>query len=284
MYKSQCLMKMEGGLSVQEVGIVNDKEVLLRVACVGLCRTDILVANGGIRPGKMPLILGHEFSAYVVEDKTGQFAAGSLVGVNPLIEGRFMGLDIDGAISEYVSVRASSVVATELKNKKVVAYLEPVAASMAVIKAVENASILILGKNRIAQLTHDILVSMNYSVELADVSESVKEVHYDYVIETVFSQECVDKALRALKPGGTFVIKSRSRTGVNFYSHELVHKELNIKCVNYYDFDLSMRWLEENEKLVLPLLGQEYSLLNWQAAFDEALGGEQKKIFINLEK
>lgn len=58
-------------------------EVLLRVAACGVCRTDLHVADGELADPKLPLILGHEIVATIVETGAGVegFARGERVGV-----------------------------------------------------------------------------------------------------------------------------------------------------------------------------------------------------------
>src|SRR5579871_4787213 len=56
-------------------------QVLLRVAACGVCRTDLHVLRGELTHPKLPLILGHEIVGTVVENASGRFRTGELVGV-----------------------------------------------------------------------------------------------------------------------------------------------------------------------------------------------------------
>ena len=58
-------------------------EVLLRVHACGVCRTDLHVVDGELEHPKLPLVLGHEIVATVLENGTGaaRFATGTRVGV-----------------------------------------------------------------------------------------------------------------------------------------------------------------------------------------------------------
>jgi propanol-preferring alcohol dehydrogenase len=56
-------------------------QVLLRVAACGVCRTDLHVLRGELTHPKLPLILGHEIVGTVVENSSGHFRPGELVGV-----------------------------------------------------------------------------------------------------------------------------------------------------------------------------------------------------------
>jgi L-iditol 2-dehydrogenase len=105
-------------------------EVLLKVAAVGVCGSDIprLLIKGA---HKMPLICGHEFSGHIVEIGEGVegFAMGELVAVPPMLPcGRcdqcqrgqysrcrdydYFGSRRDGAYAEYVAVPVSNLLKT----------------------------------------------------------------------------------------------------------------------------------------------------------------------------
>jgi threonine dehydrogenase-like Zn-dependent dehydrogenase len=66
---------------------VTDGAVVVRVAAVGLCGTDLLAwrLRRGAPSQAHPLVLGHEVSGVVVLDPTGTWAAGTLVLVDPAI-------------------------------------------------------------------------------------------------------------------------------------------------------------------------------------------------------
>lgn len=282
--KMKALMKTPHGIEYKEVLLNDSHDVLLKVSTVGLCRTDLLVAQGKI--GTLEnIILGHEFSAQVVRDKTGVLKEGQWVGVNPLYARSFMGLDFDGAICEYISVPFDKVIPTQSTDARLIAYLEPLAASMAVLKALpenQDVRLAVVGKNRIAMLTVIVLESMGYKVEVLDEKENFGEEVYDFIVETVFTQEVIHKMCVALKDSGTLIVKSRRQFPEGVTAALMVAKELTFRSVNYYDFHKAMRWLENNEKSVKPLLGDVYNVNSWQEAFDAAQSGEQKKIFIQI--
>lgn len=58
-------------------------EVLIRVRCCGVCRTDLHVIEGELAPKRSPLIPGHEVVGEIEKlgEKAGRFAVGSRVGV-----------------------------------------------------------------------------------------------------------------------------------------------------------------------------------------------------------
>ena len=94
-------------------------QVLLRVAACGVCRTDLHVFRGELTHPKLPLILGHEIVGTVVENASGRFRPGELVGVpwlgwtdgtcaycragqeNLCDHALFTGYTLDGGYAEY---------------------------------------------------------------------------------------------------------------------------------------------------------------------------------------
>jgi L-iditol 2-dehydrogenase len=260
--------------------------IKINVKQVGLCRTDLFVASGAIKVAG-DIVLGHEFSGVVLEDSTDQFEIGQSVAVNPFFGiGNFMGLNFDGCLRDIIQVPAQYVikVANNIDFKKA-AYLEPLAASLAVLKACKDKTEkgAIFGKNRIAELTYLIMKTEGYNVEWLDEKLDYEENSFDYVVETLFEESYLNKIIKILKPEGTLVVKSRKQTGVPIISALLVAKELTFRCVNYYDFGKSMDWLSNNSNVVDGLLGESYSINDWEIAFDAANNSEKKKIFINLD-
>jgi propanol-preferring alcohol dehydrogenase len=104
----------EADLPVPEPG---QGELLLEVSACGVCRTDLHVADGELSDPKLPLVLGHQIVARVVEGGE-RFAAGDRVGVpwlgwtcgecrycrrgheNLCDRARFTGYTLDGGYAE----------------------------------------------------------------------------------------------------------------------------------------------------------------------------------------
>jgi propanol-preferring alcohol dehydrogenase len=96
-------------------------QVLIEVAACGVCRTDLHVAEGDLREGKLPVIPGHEIVGRVVETGDGlrQFEQGDRIGVpwlghtcgtcefcssgreNLCDSALFTGYHLDGGYAEY---------------------------------------------------------------------------------------------------------------------------------------------------------------------------------------
>jgi propanol-preferring alcohol dehydrogenase len=96
-------------------------QVLLRVQCCAVCRTDLHVVDGELPDPKLPLIPGHQIVGTVVQtgERAGSFTLGERVGVpwlgwtdgecryclsgreNLCENARFTGYQIDGGYAEY---------------------------------------------------------------------------------------------------------------------------------------------------------------------------------------
>jgi propanol-preferring alcohol dehydrogenase len=98
-------------------------QVLLRVHACGVCRTDLHIVDGELKPPKLPLILGHQIVGTVVEmgRNVHRFRAGERIGVpwlgytdgtcfycqrdqeNLCDNPRFTSYTIDGGFAEYTT-------------------------------------------------------------------------------------------------------------------------------------------------------------------------------------
>lgn len=101
-------------------------QLLLRVRCCAVCRTDLHIVDGELPHPRLPLVPGHEIVGEVVELGEGAegFGIGDRVGVpwlgwtcgvcrycrsgreNLCGEARFTGYDLDGGYAEYVAADA----------------------------------------------------------------------------------------------------------------------------------------------------------------------------------
>lgn len=282
----RSLVKASDGIHLKEYKMPELKKGFVRINVkeVGLCRTDLFVADGTIKVDQ-DIILGHEFSGIIVETKSTLFKVNERVSVNPLFDIRFMGLDFDGCLRDFIDVPEEQVIRAFDLDFKVAAYLEPVAASMAVLKVCHDkkAKGAVFGYNRIAELTYIILKEEGYNIEWIDEKNiTAQDNEYDYVIETLFNEVYLSKIIKLLKKEGMLVVKSRKKQLTGLVASDLVAKELTLRCVNYYDFNKTMEWLISHQNTISHLLGDSYPLDDWRNAFDEAYKGESKKIFIHI--
>lgn len=289
--------------------ITRHDDVIVRVKAAGLCRTDIYVADGLIRVPK-PLVLGHEFSGIVesVGTTVTSIAVGDKVAVMPFVscgtcpqcrEGRSdlcqkveaLGIVRDGGFAEFVCVPAS--VAHKIPPAMpfmVGAYAEPVAASLAVLKAgiTPHERGLIYGENRISLLTHLILKANNFDcVEiLSDLSKTdvaARESSYDYIIETAATADSFTAMIEMVRPGGKIVLKTRKHEPVPINIQKAVLKEITFQSVNYGNFDEGIELMASGKLDLSPLCGKTYALEQYQDFFKDGRSGEAKKLFLIMD-
>lgn len=274
----------------------------VRVAAAGLCRTDLYVAEGSL-PSAGRLVLGHEFAGTVAElgqDVKG-FSLHQRVAVFPWLgcgqcrwcqaghttacpQRRMLGVHLDGAFAEEIVVPAGLVYALpDTTSFRAAAYAEPVAASLAILRAGLNPHSrgLVYGRNRIAELTYRLMRLHGFTrVEL--LRDQRDECSFDYVVETVTHPEDVERMLHLLRPGGTLVVKSRHPRPLQLDLQQLVPKEIHLAAVNYGDFQESLDLLRNPKFKYEDLLGVGHPLEDWRALFEEARRDESTKSFFRL--
>ncbi len=121
--RAMLLRKARTALDPADIAIPQPgpREVLIRVAACGVCRTDLHVVDGELSEPRQPLIPGHEIVGHVVSSgsEAGRFHPGERVGVpwlgwtcgtcaycragqeNLCERARFTGYQIDGGYAEY---------------------------------------------------------------------------------------------------------------------------------------------------------------------------------------
>jgi len=275
-------------------------EAVVRVRAVGLCRTDLLVADGTVPIGG-PVVLGHEFSGDLVAcDGRRDILEGALVAVDPtfpLPDGTdgFMGLDRDGCIATWATVPAERLIRSPRLSYDQAAYMEPVAAAMGGLPAAREAGGrgLVLGDNRIAGLTARVFAEPGDGVpppafermshdEFAERTARDDGLNrYDWILETRLSDDLFRQALRALRPGGRLIAKSRHLPEATLPVRAWVLKRLSLVGRTRSGMDEAHAWIGRNQAFVDGLVGRSYHLEDWSQAFALANGGEGRKIFIN---
>jgi L-iditol 2-dehydrogenase len=276
--------------------------IIVRVAMTGLCRTDVYVAEGLIPAGKDDLVLGHEFSGVIdsVGSDVTHVKAGDRVCVMPFFNididntrckyaaSEMMGVKHDGSIAEYAYVPAYTVFPLpDQVSFMMGAYMEPICASMAVLKAnikTEQTG-MIYGDNRISQLTLRIMKAKGFNdVSCYDClhdSKELEENSLDFIIETLVTTETFAEMVRAVKPGGTIVLKSRQHKPVEMNVAELVKKDITLEAVNYADFQDCIDLAESGDLHVDDLFGDVYSIEDYEDVFEMSKGREAKKLFLS---
>lgn len=268
-----------------------DRNILVKVYYAGICRTDIAVAKGTIAVDK-DIILGHEFCGVVVDIHDAgksQLHIGDAVSADPMKFGKdyhdcMCGVDCNGAFAEYIAMPEKAAVKLPQSLLSVNgAYLEPVAAALAPFKHIadKNANICLFGDNRIARLTEQIGHLLGYTnISCIHNTELLGECTCDIIIETAPEHLC--EYIKALKPKGKLILKSRGYTKACLVPNDVAMKEISICGARYGSFDEAVKILASDQLDTKELFGDVYSLDEFETAFDEADKCDAKKIFFRI--
>lgn len=293
-----------GVRSLPDPVLQSPDQVLIRVMIAGLCRTDLYAARGELE-GPAQLILGHEFSGVIeaLGSAVEALQVGQRVTVFPwqgcrscpwclagkssaCSQRQMLGVHLHGGFAERVVVSQEMVYPLNPGlSFQAGAYVEPVAASLAVLKAGLNPQQrgMIYGENRIAELTYRVLKASGFThLEKVSQPEDYAENSFDFVIETRASPEDVRHILRLLKPGGQWVIKTRHPRPLEVDLLTLIAKEPRLTPVNYAGFQESMALLQQPGLQLEGLLGPVHPLEEWPLLFEEAEKSEGSKRFLSL--
>ncbi|NUP35599.1 MAG: alcohol dehydrogenase catalytic domain-containing protein [Streptomyces sp.] len=303
--RMRAVVKRGGSVTVSRVPVPVPaaREVLVAIETAGVCRTDIYAARG-LLPCADPLILGHEFAGVVAArgPDVRRFSPGDRVAVMPVIPcgtcGRcaadepeccayhdFLGVERHGAFAEYVAVPADVVhLLPDHLSFREGAYAEPVCAAMAVLKTAirPDQRGLVYGGNRIAELTKRVLRSAGFDTVDTHADRSAAPLErdaYDYIVETRPSGPAFAEMIRAVRPGGRIVLKSRPPAPVPIDMRAVLRKEVVFESASYASFSEALGFLAKHD--VSDLLGETYALEDFAAAFGADGVGEERKTFLS---
>jgi L-iditol 2-dehydrogenase len=269
----------------------------------GICRTDLHVAEG-LLPAADPVVLGHEFAGVVEEVGPGAVGVrpGDRVAVMPVLPcaacppcqagdelvclaPAMLGVERDGAFADLVGVPAGRV--HRLPDGlawRAAAYAEPVAAALAVRHAPlhKGQRGLLLGRNRFAELIGRILRlrGFHHLATLDPDADDVPARLYDFVIETDPRPAALALAVRALRPRGVLVLRSRRPGLVPLDLRGCVLRELTLCAVNYAPFSAALDLLGSGRLELEGLLGPVFPLKDFESAFALARRSEATKLFL----
>jgi len=276
-------------INIPEIDNVNN--VLIKIELAAICRTDLKSAKNLI-PSADNIVLGHEFYGRIIKlsPQVKEFKIGDKVTIDPTKFGEaknlMCGVDVDGAFAEYIKV--PDYVIYKLPEEllpEYSAYIEPVAASLAVLKAKLNKTDkgCVYGKNRIAELTLKILKLYGYeNCSIVDSKDELVKDSYDYIIETVSTSDDMEKIVNAIKPEGTIVLKSRQYNPVSIVINTLVRKDIKMIAVSYGDFNEAIQILSSGKLNIDDLIGEIYDLEDFETAFTKAEDSEAKKLYLRI--
>lgn len=282
-------------------------DVRLRVKVGGLCRTDLAVLEGRIAT-KEPLIVGHEVAAEVHSfgPAVHDLRAGQPVAIAPWLgcgacaacrkeradlcpEAEMLGLHRDGAFCETLVLPRSALhPLPERLSWCERAFVEPVAACLGVLNAPlpREGRGAILGEDRIARLTQRVMAAEGFrhvAVAAPDDAEALPERGLDFAVETTGTEEGLERVMRALRPGGVLVLKSRPPAPVRIDAWLAVRKELELRGVHYGSFAHAIELLASRRLQVHDLFGTSWPLAGFEDALAAAAEDATTKQFLVLD-
>ena len=277
------------------------RNVLVKVYYAGICRTDVGIADNSIEH-QNDIVLGHEFCGVIAAFHNGEnhcdgWEKGTAVSCNPMLFGKpgekeeMCGKDSDGAFAEYITVPSQALVHLPAHLLSPLgAYTEPVAASLAPIKHLNNyldKDVCIFGNNRIAELTLQIIRCMKHvNIKSVKRIEELKADSYDCIIET--EPQYINEYIDSLRQGGMLIMKSRAYGPSCLIPNTVAMKEITIQGCKYGDFNVAVHILSataaglEGTLNTDTLFGKTYELSDYEKAFHEARKQESNKIFFRI--
>jgi threonine dehydrogenase-like Zn-dependent dehydrogenase len=295
--------------SIQEVPIpkVSDSQVLIKVKAVGICGTDFAITNGDL-PIATPIILGHEFSGEIV--KIGKDVDRSWLGTRvtseinshldfecfycqrgmytQCISRKAIGIDINGALAEYIVVE--SYLIHEIPEKlsfEEATFIEPLAAAYQTFEMMplnqddKNVAIFGLGKLGLLILqvarSHDLNIMAVDGSELklslakklgakhvinrfkvSNISEEIKKITNnfgaDIVIDCTGVPKALDEIVASCRTRGKIHVKSTHGIETPINLTEIVVREITLYSSRCGPFELAIKGLKSGRIKVKDLI------------------------------
>ncbi len=291
---------------------------LIRVSLAGVCNTDLEIVRGYM---SFQGVLGHEFVGSVVEGPEAlrgrrvvgeiNFACGSCALCRSGLgrhcpSRRVMGiLDADGAFAEYVSVPVANLhaVPDSLSDEEAV-FTEPLAAAFEIVEqgaAIAGQRGVVLGDGKlgllVAQVLHaagvevlavgrhpaklDILASRGIRTRLLSDWRDPESEAADLVVEATGSAEGFARAMAAVRPRGTLVLKSTVAEASKLNLAPLVINEVTLLGSRCGPFAPALAALEAGEIEVRDLVWDRRELARAEEALHRAAEPGALKVLID---
>lgn len=211
----------EIGLVEKDMPVAHEGEALLKLEYCGICGSDMATYKGDQPFSTYPRIPGHEFSARIVDvqDKNSKFQKGMLVTAVPYFSCgecypcekgktnccehiKVMGVHVDGAFTEYVTVPAESLVDGRNLSPKVLAAVEPFAIGYHAIKRGEvgkGEDVLIIGAGPIGIVAMLAAKLRGARVHIADMLDQRLQLAKSMGADTIINSGREDLTKRVME-------------------------------------------------------------------------------------
>lgn len=300
---------------------IYDSQVLVRVKAVGICGTDLAIRNGHL-PTPLPIILGHEFSGKVVAlgksvektwlNKRVTSEINSNIDFscyycnqglyNQCISRKAIGIDIDGALAEYIALE--SYLLHEIPDSisyEEATFIEPLAAAYQTFEMmpIENndKNIAIFGLGKLGLLITQVAISKglkiiavdgsnkklnmakNYGaqfiinrIDCDDITYELKKLTNglgaDIVIDTTGDPQALKNIIESCRTRGKIHVKSTHGVETPINLTDIVVRELTLYSSRCGPFDKAIEGLESGKIKVDDMISKRYTLDDINKAFD----------------
>ena len=307
---------------IQEVPIpkVSNSQVLIKVKAVGICGTDFAIVNGDL-PTTLPIILGHEFSGEII--KIGNNVDHSWLGkrvtseinsnidfncyycqrgiYTQCISRKAIGIDINGALSEYIAAESYLIheIPLDLSYEEAT-FIEPLAAAYQTFEMMplnqHDSSIAIFGLGKLGLLVlqvaklHDLNIiaidGSQFKLSLAkkygakhlinrlkvnNVPEEIKhltnDLGADIVIDSTGVPGVLDQIVASCRTRGKIHIKSTHGIETPINLTDLVVREITLYSSRCGPFELAIKGLKEGKIKVEELISNIIPFENVESVF-----------------
>lgn len=285
---------------------IKDDEVLVKVKAVSICGSDLHAYMGISKRRVPPLVMGHEFSGEIV--KLGSSVKGLTEGRRIVIEpvlscgkcilckcGRenicenmtLVGLHLNGAFSEYVSIPANKChnLSDSLSFEEA-SLVEPLAVAVHAVNITsleKGEDICIIGSGAVGLMAIQVVKNkdagkiyavdtLDYRLELAKKLGAIKTINakkedplkkvlacsgLDTVFEAVGHEKTVQQALAMVRKGGKVTIIGMLEATMEIGMLDVTVKEIEIRGSYGYtsnDFKQALKLIVDGKVKVKPLI------------------------------
>ncbi len=293
-----------------------NNEALIKVRVAGICGTDLEMVKGYYPFTGVP---GHEFVGEVVDCADPRWLGARVVGeINASCgnceqcrggrpthcENRsVLGiLNRDGVFADYVNLPLENLhrIPDSVSDEMAV-FTEPLAAALEIQQQVQihpTDRVLLVGAGRLGQLIAqtlaltgaDLRVLARHALQkqlltergirLID-EEDVQPWRWDVVVEATGSPAGFDLARKAIRPRGTFVLKSTYKGAMSLNLSSIVVDEINLVGSRCGPFEPALRLMEQKKVDPTVLIAARFTLAEAQRAFDEAARAGMLKVLVS---
>ena len=315
----KALQYRDGRLELREVAkpIVAGREALVRVSLAGICNTDLEIVRGY---ADFEGTLGHEFVGVVEASPDPSHVGKRVVGeINAgcgtcalclrhdprhCLNRTVLGIaGRDGAFAEYLRLPAENLrLVPDRVSDRAAVFTEPLAAACEILEQVPvgpSSRAAVVGDGKLGQLIARTLALTGCGLTVAGrhpskldllidlgirtlLPEGVGERGCDVAVECTGNAEGFALALRALRPGGTLVMKSTYASALTLDAAPIVVDEMTIVGSRCGPFAPALRLLAEGRVEVASLVSARYPLDEAVAAIAHAQRPEALKVLVDV--